>query len=165
MLSSMPKQCGTLFGTMKHSVAVATSAVGVCSATVWDWIHDYNNNGCWFSPNLWGANTKVVSLIGDVDTKSLARAWVIENMSHKRGQKNKTNNDFNQALHEHFSLDFDPGNRAFSKECSRALLHMVGARYEEHKTGKTLHDAHGNDSVAGENGQRQVFLDLYSRGG
>ena len=150
-------------GCLKHASLFDGVACGKSLSTVHDHMTDWRNNGGWFSESLWGKNTKMASLLGDVDVISWARSWVIDNMGHVKGRPNKKNADFNLALHGHLGLEFyaDVKQRIIKPGASLALLKKTGARWTEHKTGQTFHDSHGADHVA--NGQRPAFLSLYAQ--
>lgn len=84
-------------------------------------------------------------------------------MGHRKGVRNKTNEDFNKAVHDYLGIEFETDHklRLIKRGASLALLHKCGAKYVEHKTGVTFHDAHGADHVA--KNQRPTFLDMYKQ--
>ena len=90
------------------------------------------------------------------------RAWVIDNMGHRKGVKNKMNPDFNRALHEHLELPWDPDPKKLTISLGQSLsaLHrFVGAEHRSVKLGSIHTDNHGADHVV--KLQRPTFLDLY----
>ena len=92
------------------------------------------------------------------------RTWVIDNMGHRKAERNKMNPDFNKALHEHLSLPWDPDPKKLTISLSQSLsaLHrFVGAQYTQVKLGCIHTDNHGADHVT--NHQRPAFLSLYKQ--
>ena len=161
--ATLAEQSGSSYGVQRQATVAGSLASAKAESTVYENMCDWRNNGGWFSPSQWGRNTKLASIIGDIDTVRWAREWVLSNMGHRKGAKNRTNEEFNRALHEHLGVEFivDPKLRLIKPGCSLALLHKTGAKWTEHKTGVTFHDSHGADHVA--NKQRPTFLSLYAQ--
>ena len=130
--------------------------------SVRSYVADFENNNGWFSPSVWGTNTKTPSLMADVEHRLWARQWVIANMGHKSNGPNKRAIDFQRAAHDHFGYEYDPVSPVISLRCATAWLHtVVGA---EVKKG-TFVDDHGKDHVVE---QRSKFIqwygEVYARG-
>ena len=162
-VADIAEQQGSTSGVMQHGNAAGALASSKSVSTVNEHMTDWRNNGGWFSPLLWGKNVKLASMCGDIETVEWARDWIIRNMGHRKGEKNRTNEDFNRALHEHLGLEFEEDHklRLIKRDASLALLHKCGAKYVEHKAGVTFHDAHGKDHVALK--QRPAYLSLYAQ--
>ena len=158
---ALAEKTGQLYYTIEQSTALAARAGGVAFSTAEDWVRDHQNNGGWFSPSLWGTNRKTPSMVGDIETKRWARAWVIDCMGHRTGVKNKYTKDFNEALHDMLGLEWDAKHPIICESAARSLLKSTGAVFVETKQGYTHNDNHGADHVA--NGQRPAFLDLYKQ--
>ena len=158
---AVAKHCGTLHGSSTPAILIAARAACAAPATARNWLNDHVNIEGFFSPSNWGAFPKLASLCGDISVKRWARAWVIDNMGHRLGKKNKTAKDFNEALHGHLGFVWDPKNPTVGDSAARAILksNEVGARWTEVKQGSTHNDSHGKDHVV--YGQRPAFLDLY----
>lgn len=133
------------------SVMEASKIAAIASHTdersVRSYVADFENNNGWFSPSVWGTNTKTPSLMADVEHRLWARQWVIANMGHRNNAPNKRAIDFQRAAHEHFEYDFDPVSPVISLRCATAWLHtVVGAEFAQVKKG-TFVDGHGKDHV------------------
>ena len=151
---------GTPLGSVGVGIAAGAKAARVHKSTSGEWQADWRANSGYFSLSLWGNFPKGASMCGDVETRAWMRGWVIENMGHRRGQRNKTNADFNKALHHYLNLSYDPDNLKISMSQSLAALNRyVGARYMPVKQGSVHHDNHGADHVV--NYQRPAFLSLH----
>ena len=161
--ADLAEQQGSTSGVLQSANLAGALASAKSASTVNEHMTDWRNNGGWFSPLMWGKNVKLASMVGDVETCQWARDWIIRNMGHVKGQKNKTNQDFNRALHDHLGIEFHEDHKLRLIKCnaSLALLHKCGAEYVEHKAGSTFHDAHGADHVALK--QRPAFLSLYAQ--
>jgi hypothetical protein len=90
---------GTCYGSVNKGILAGSRAARVHTSTSKEWQADWRANRGFFSPSVWGANTKTACRIGDVDTRAWMRSWVIDNMGHRKGVRNKMNPDFNKALH------------------------------------------------------------------
>ena len=153
---------GTPLGSVGVGIAAGAKAARVHKSTSGEWQADWRANSGYFSLSLWGNFPKGASMCGDVETRAWMRGWVIENMGHRRGQRNKTNADFNKALHHYLNLSYDPDNLNISMSQSLAALNRyVGARYMPVKQGSVHHDNHGADHVV--NYQRPAFLSLHKQ--
>ena len=156
---------GTSYGSINKGIRAGARAARVHVSTSEDWQADWRANKGFFSESLWGVNTKTACMIGDVDTRAWMRSWVIDNMGHRKGVRNKMNPDFNKALHEHLELPWVPNPskdqpNPISLSQSLAALHrFVGAQYRNVKLGSIHTDNHGADHVV--NFQRPAFLDIY----
>lgn len=145
------------------SLQASAVAANVGERTVERWMVDFRNNEGWFSPSRWGTNTKVPSLLGDVETQLWTRSWIIENMGLRSGCKNKTADDYAKAVHKKLGLEWhdEVELRIVKPSAILAALHKAGAEYSPVGCGNTFHDSHGADHVA--KVQRPLFLKLYQQ--
>ena len=160
---AIAQQNRSMAGSVTPATNVAARAAFVCSRTAENWMHDHANNNGWFSTSNWGAFPKMASLVGDIETKHWAREWVVKNMGHKSGKKNKVTRDFQEALHGYLGLEYSKANPTICESACRSLLKCVevGARWTVVKQGYTHNDNHGADHVVF--GQRPAFLSLYQQ--
>jgi hypothetical protein len=71
---------------MMQAYSIAGFASDSDERSVRTWVADWENNKGWFSPSVWGTNTKTPSLMVDVEHKLWARQWVVANMGQEECQ-------------------------------------------------------------------------------
>ena len=118
---SIARVSGSLAQTASSAVSVAARASHTSFRTAQSWMQDHINNDSIFSASNWGCFPKLASVVFDIDTQHWAREWVVSNMGHRLGKKNKVFRDFHGALHGHLALEYNPKNPTITEKAGRKL--------------------------------------------